>query len=1461
MLALPGLYCNNSDQCLFDSRAFISTQSKCSGTLNKVCECQKISLNHASTILSAPVAGAVTIGLNIASGWTRITGIITNTNLSLSAHRNSPPADYIQVFDFSTYTNIQSLASGVNSYAVTGNKPWQFKNFYLDSDADPTVLAAGTFTNTNLLTLTSVSPNFKLRWGTQVSQDIPYNANENVLAANIQSKMNVLPGLTSNVSCVAEVNDAYPGTTNFHLTFINGQCGISQPKLQVINRLSNSVPSTGLIDYTGIFITEAAYVNGWGEETAAQYSKSPYGDVPCPYEYPTPISGQTGLAPFHDDIQCCPQKGCEIGPNQNFPGTYVNGGYGFENVEKTIFLTTGYLATGCYTLSKFFFAFGKEGRFDDDADYPGSTFLYPDCEPGYDCDGDVATNCYHELFIPFFNKTVSWGPFGSYYNGIEDEVHPERIFGDGYDDLRTGCDYKPFGQIRTRGEYTNTKEIELLFRYAKTTPFFIRSLGTCPSGDDFFWGRVHPSSITSFTLSSGNLGGPYPSATGLIKLIYNCSGKTVNQFIDAVNGIQMLTSGFTGCKVFNFCKAARSTDLSNIPASRINNLSSELFQEWGNNAPAGGSYTFNGDSDGVSDPDVDESLFSGSEIWSSPKAYFDTFTSSTYLNSTNSNDLQCSPINRPPPPCKRGPGLPKETGTYLASNFNRSIRPYWTTMQGSTEVVANIVKSTDVNYDPYWTDTLVQVTGTKVNIFVQSGSTILGSGTIDTNKNGSGYTVSGLIRDLNALSLSWYSNPVQTYKPVAVSTGTSLPFDSYLDDSSWTNGPIKHVTAYGVGTQTTINYGFKEPLSQLALTSVITQTGQLESWIRRRCGWSSPPDSGQNNSPALSPCVPISSPVINFNQNIDCGRDTIISGNYLATYGCAGTVCKTEWFIKAQRSTCSTLEYCEQNVGIQSEPHPFNRTTNEDCEDFSSPTLYICQNNIRPDCDLPFLIKVPYQYLVCQPPEIYVTTNETPCSLFSPAPPTTAEYNVPPFTDYCSLGSSHQGWCQYIDPLNVELVKREDIPATWPPQAYIMERATKPFCTNNINPFDLPLDMCPEDKYDAIGELLPSVPPEYIFPKGTIVSCAAQQNLGGYPITTWDGLSDQRVILIAYIRPIVKDFYWNKVCGGLDINTNGGYRIDIDTNTRCCGCGFGCNDSTGATDDGPQRSKTFHIEANYNHRTVAEPVACGPFYYHNPADPFFPPQGAALCQRGCDDQAPAGKGPCIQASKQYATSIHTSYYGVADLVVGMYRNTEGYCFPNIASNPCCWGQGVIRTDTSSIAEGNCGGQYYISPCGPTNQNNWCDIYIKHEGCEDYTTSYLGCGELGFEIPYSFGCVQRTYNTVSTGCAELGFVTTESISVTSCTTHATNPCGLGVDSFVENFNNHTVYYQGCGNKTYDNTKETTYNIISTKGSVHTCSFDSISYTPSYNHIVGFDKSWDCGFNNLSASYDCTDIRYF
>lgn len=1199
-------YCNKISRCNFNDRVFFGSNSYCDNEI-KIPECQRILVD----LLTSMHSGVYDSGNQISyfgAGSATITW--SDTNITLN-----DPTNGITVI-----ANSGSL--GLVNTAIGAIPNWSASNTNISFTSIGTIIAATSyiFSSAGSDYLPTKPSSLDFTHGTNTTKvTVLVDVDPFVLGNRIHSKIIQLPTVTGEVFVhynteylddkIHAFEAVWSGVT---LTAVNA-AGTRKDNLHLIDHIVYTTYS----DDGANDIKYGDYDLGWMQDTnylrigSGLYdgTSATVGNL-CPLESPQFSSSGDLKGPYPIDfagIYCCPQRGFIVGTGQNIGISSDNTlGYeydsttdSFDNLENTI-----YVNGTCYKVSPFYFLGGKNGRFLQEPITTRKLFIEPECDIGL-CSqtgiilasGDLFLPeiCATDLFLPQFSHELPWGPFGGYFYNIENTQHPNQLNYPTYG--RIGWDYRPSGWIRTVGEWTKTNHVEIVFGYYKQVPYYV---GT-DTIDDRWFGCV--SGLPSTGIYSTGVSLVYNSGINQYTLTVQSSGKTVGDFLNIVNNLQAIVekpdlTHNPGCDIFSFCPAG--SYINSIPLSRLINVSSELYDI----AKSKNAYDVTlGSANPLTDiaPDLSYGAggnepLSGSDIFY-PKRYSDTWPgySSNAIVATKLSEQQ--PIDqprrlfKPPPDCRHKlRNLPKESG--LDGNFRQKsgqVRdqglssPWWQTIPGQFETIISLRKKTSY---PVGVDGISAfVRDRKIWIIASSGGIAVASGNVNTNKNGFTYRDSLAIQDLNDFTLTYDGSP---FLPVSAVSGTQQ-FPIWLDDSTWwDNTTLLPVNSGGVGAvETPINFSYREPIYDSGETNILSNNLDIKSFIRRRCIWA----SGDNlyDSP-LNTCLPLSALKFTDGQAVSCSVENIYDGNFIVSYGCVNRNCKTQWYIKSQRCPCSSTYNC---FNEQQEPHLFNQAGNNSSntdrwsrgldssryEDYhvNQPDLYLCEQNIYPSCDIPFLIKVPFQAVSSVTgsfEKMIIDANGGP-SRFQPCTTNLDIYygdgdlkEWPLFYDTlgewdktrAGCGESHtpilyqitdnpshvfcgdcNGWCQYIDPSNTTKVAYEDIPRTWPPTAYIATRGNPSIC---------PADLYKNSQSDICNVTVSQE------------NCNWDRIVGVHPHLPYDKYInnipcmyiDSNDSLTVLLRPIVNNFTAGDYCG--DINST---RLDINCGTKCCQCFFECD--------------------------------------------------------------------------------------------------------------------------------------------------------------------------------------------------------------------------------------------------------------------------------------------------------------
>lgn len=1173
MNLMPRTACAEFNSCQFTNRVFITQNSYCDGDVVTTCECQRMRLGGwASATEPQEFTNIARFTYN---GSNTGTVTVTSTDVTMTADGFSTftalRADYDVIDDLLTAMASFAATTQGGSWSITGL-------------TTATALSVRALKN-KTFTLAAAAQGFwdttdsgiYLKWGTITGIFVASSSDMDTFVQNAEDALSLAIG--ENVRCFK--NEHYSGGALLWVEMkFTDNCGTTRDHIE--------------LDYS--VMPDITFTFDYADNSAYRYF-DPYagtdknyfvigGNTDCPLE-----SSQSD-GPFTNPADgCCPQVGATIGPYQfiiNSTGYYA--GEGWANLENTI-----KYQNACYSVSPGFFVLGMEGRLSYNQMFDKELHIVPDCNSVNVCEDYSPTNCVKELFLPLFHQDVPWGPFGSYYPGIETTVHPAWQFpyntdanpltngfpaflssGSPEPTARVGYDYRPQSYIKTRGEWLETKEIEIVAYVKRPNPFH---LGDLPFDDASGFIAVDPASVQDGMTVS------YPNGAGCGAFVatFNCSGKTVSQFVTAVNALKM--SGFSDtCGIFGFCPSA---DISNLPAHQIINTSSELAD-----------HNIRGFDGLVDTPDDDSFLLSGATVIM-PKAYPYYFGHSiwnslryssyagkvaTYYIPAGITSYNTSAIS--PPECRITKGILPKSDPANGLTLQSPHKHWFTNINSRRESVLAV----DINRDidptgyPNWTIARVECVSGQINYF--ASGLALCTGFVNTNKSGSGYLHNDAAAEFEAISFTWASGTINPWKASGIG-----PYDVWLDDqTSETAGTY----SYGTGNPTPHNYSYKEPLlNHVSIDLIAEGSGYLQSLVRRRCNYGAFSEFVEPTGlPVLPYCLPEDSTNIST-ATLNCAGDDYIIGSWVLGFGCMSNNCKTRWYYKSERCACDKVWRCGP-LGPVEEPHPFNQASNGpnasywtnhgwDGYSVAQPTLYVCEHNFHPECDIPMMVKVPFQVKLPDNSIDYQMGDDD-------ALPGKFEF-CDPNSDASIAASNVYGWCQYIDPQGTK-VREEDIPKTDPPTAYVAERTIGSFCSTN------PWNYKPEATAPGAVATAVSVGANSIgLPDGCnvtdsevcTVNCAS---------CNWDRICniyaagdnyiisyDDPAFLCAYFRPIIKNITREDICVGAGLD-----RIDVDCSTTCCECGFTCS-----TEGGPANTKvgnSWQQSMTYE-RTVSTDVPYG----------------------------------------------------------------------------------------------------------------------------------------------------------------------------------------------------------------------------------------------------------------------------
>jgi hypothetical protein len=462
--------------------------------------------------------------------------------------------------------------------------------------------------------------------------------------------------------------------------------------------------------------------------------------------------------------------------------------------------------------------------------------------------------------------------------------------------------------------------------------------------------QLDTSTTTAFSsVSAGNGCGP-------VGLVYDTTGKTIGEFLDAVNGVRLAGTDVqpTGCTLFAFCAA--NSSVRSLPAEWLVNTSSELYDL----AKVQGGYTA---ANGSARPDLDEldydgqfRLFSGADIRVGPLEYNllwprrsgNSVTAAKVYNynpdPTYSNKAKLPPMCRH----KLGPRNSSSNQNWRTQEgtLNSVLEtPWWQVMPGTVDEILSVSKHNSV--PGYITALNVAVTGQLFTWAALNGVTTLATGYLNTLQ-GTGYTQYHLATGINNLLIN---DGVATYTGFVASV--TLADTVYVDDRSYWNGsniPCAPTDPGAVLTPT--NWSYREPVVDADSVNLIGNSLRIKSFRRRDCD--------ATGVYTQYPCVPPEATTYSQNSFIDCHSDSVQDTNFIYTYGCGGYICQTQWYLQATRCGCATQYYCEVKGQAA---HKYNREGDDHLGNrilagvdrgyaITQPLLYVCAENFHHQCDI-----------------------------------------------------------------------------------------------------------------------------------------------------------------------------------------------------------------------------------------------------------------------------------------------------------------------------------------------------------------------------------------------------------------------------------------------------------------------------------------------------------------------------
>jgi hypothetical protein len=1407
----PKIACYNGDTCGYSNRVYFDAGSYCLGTDVTLCECQRLKIENFNLVTGGILTDVLTFNW---SGGPGTSATVTLTAGVLTLSTSGYPDIVATITDYAT---LSALLGYLVSQNFVHASAWTF-NTPTISQMDPRGLDDKTFTLNNGDTegLDTFTTGIYFKYGTQADIFVELDPDPDIFIANLQTIFDATFGPVTVTKNVFNT-----GGSRFWAEIKFGDCGSPKNKVSLDYVIGQDIT----VEFAYGDDPRYTYLDGANKD---YFVIDDVGNIVCPLE------DESNNGPFNNPPGgCCPQKSTTLGPYQyiiNSTGYY--GVQGWANLETTIKQNGN-----CYSVSPGFFVAGMAGRLDYNQPYNKELHIAQ----------GTGIQCVHELFLPLFHKDVPWGPFGSYFPGVEFQTHPAWLFpyntnanpltdgyraflssGDAANFPRDGYSYRPYAELRSKGEWLSTKKLTLQGRVYKPIPYHV---GDLPFDD--------ASGTVSFKSSSisANINVTYPGGEGCGDFVieFDCSGKTVADFVNAVNNLK-IDGLVDDCAVFNFCLG--SAEAGGLSADQIINVSSEIADH--------NIHTYEGV---VGNPDADENLLSAAHVIM-PKGYPYYFGQSAWNNNRYPTLGNGKPViyyaetltplknqqASSPPECRLTFGdLPKE-GNFpvLREGFNH----WFTNMNVSTMNTLAFKLRNDIDPTGFPNWSFGQSTSVSGKIYYYASGRAILSGFVDTNKLGATYTNQDCADEFNNISFTWASG---TFNPF-IATGIT-PYSIWYDDqTSETAG----VYVYGTGNPTTFNYSYKEPISNsLTNQNILDSSGYVANRVRRRCNYGDSPSI--TGEPILPFCLP-SNITTYEGTELDCAADEYVVGSFVLGFGCYSNNCITRWYFKTERCGCDKVWRCGE-AGPVEVPHPLNQPANglntSTYSNFgnglsvSQPTLYICEHNFHPECNIPMLVKVPFQ----------VTNN---LGLLDYQNGSVVE--LPAATEFCDtlnpFPSNAYGWCQYIDPINGVKVREEDIPRTDPPTAYVAERTRGSFCSTNIWNYDPraiePGAIPSAISFGATAMRLPDGCSEDSEACSIFETCASCES--------WDricniyALGDDYLIrysdpsyLCALFRPIVQDLEARDVCAGTGLD-----RMDVDCSTACCECGFVC-----AVEGGPSITKvgnmwtqTFTYSHSYD---VTTPFFCG----------YTTGDFACGVLIGCCLVDPSNL-PCLPVQYCFGPPCVADCGNVVETYDISFTRDLSYCgcFPN---NPAC-------ADNSFSGGGGGGGQ---GPCETTvlvagdlpNTSTLCyscdDIYLPDpiSFSESFDSGVIpadGCGGCGGrpQIYFLFkreqgsrSAVASVTNNSCTGEYDYSYTYTESGSVTYS---GDNSCS-----------NSDVAFTGLGQNV-----EITHSITAKDWKV--CNYTTIA-GQTYNYITTWKENnldYLCGEVGLSLGVSGTaDPRFF
>lgn len=1205
--------CYDVDDCGLANRIFVSDLSYCAGLDFPVCECQSLhffggspedsitfKIQPASFTNFNPDGFDAWSGISLIAPATSGKIIFSNENVLLETNLGTTILNYGS-------GSVYGLLSQINDLSTWSTDLGNINNAYTTNSSSRIFFPLSGVQILNYNSPSAIKPTgfskFRLKIENQWTDYVNYNDIISPMNTSLRTAITNLPGLDQfstefetpyylfgNRQRLTQSIDNQDVYDIIYLQFTGPLCGSAFDTIEVEDSLFHNysanfideIHSSGLLVVSANNVPESRKDKGDGcifssscDNLSSLYLTLDHSDEcdfigNCATRYPGRyIDSETGF------LRCCPQRGLFIGPDQYIEPT--------GELENTIVYQSK-----CYSINPAYFLFDMEGRLSGD-------YILPNCD--YEIEGDCASsgyaapcNCSLQLFSLTFNKDLPWGPFGSYQRGIDSLTHPNQYVIDfGLPEFNAGY-FRPSGSITTHGTWLDTKEIIVHMNYWSYAPFDCSTDvvgGDCADATGYNGiDRVRGDIINTAPFTSK----VFDSSSGIM-LTYSTTGKTVGDFVDAMNAIRtqpIFEHSDESCKVFQICLA--SEDVRNIPLKDIINNSADIWQSWKDSTTfirsdgrfvRSNYFTNNWEYRG-SDPSIDDGYLSSATIMQAETYSFQKPDFSlddivldyyeTYLeNFVIIRDIESKASAAFRPPFGRALGGVTASGDRLNLNFQYPLQsrpsPFFTSIPKCERSVVRLSVSDD---NPGFTDIRISISG-MILLYSASGSNVESSGVHQTgmlslSRNGSGYYLSDFVDDINNLEVSGVSTTFNIFSATGI-----FHEDILLSHSTWTNSGSP--SEVGVGSQTSINYSYQEPLLDFQEIQLISGPINLKSVVRRKIydlvsgftDYCSPRFFPDGTNVPFKFCVPNANQIISTSTKTNCAGDEEKDNNFIVSIGCGGNVCKEKFYIKADRCGCDTVW---NGDGYSDNPYVTD-------EEFM-PTLYVCERIYHPDCDVAALVMVPPQYvfsksqldeeigeIVCPTPDVTGVSEPGFYPIYmSCKKPVFANNLLHPGYD-----QDGTAWCQYIDPVNSQRVTEKSIPRTFPATAYIARGGQQDFCPITLS---VPvLEDPPTYNWDAILDIEPHWPGQYERCPVVVVDCEGFNPISG--LETGFGNQNKYIgddfiqVLGAAFRPVLKPFIPS------DAGFSGCDRIDVDCSTKCCGCFFLCSEPSGCNDLGPKR--------------------------------------------------------------------------------------------------------------------------------------------------------------------------------------------------------------------------------------------------------------------------------------------------